>query len=84
VGGVFKTLSNISGTLGKGLATVSMDRDYINARNTNVENPRHVGQGIAMGVRDLGKGVFRGLTGVVVDPIKVRLRSHASVVPPAA
>lgn len=30
------------------------------------EKPIHVGQGIALGMRDLGIGLYKGLTGIVV------------------
>ena len=68
---MLKTSSKIPGTLGKGISLLSVDKDYVLEREQlSREKPKHVGEGFAYGVRDLGLGVFRGLTGVVTDPWK--------------
>lgn len=30
------------------------------------DKPKHVGEGVLLGMRDLGLGVFKGITGIVV------------------
>jgi hypothetical protein len=30
------------------------------------EKPKHVGEGVLYGARDLGMGIFKGVTGIVV------------------
>jgi hypothetical protein len=69
--GVFNTAAKITGSLGKGVANLSTDLDYIKERERkHREIPRHVGEGFAFGVRDLGIGLFYGITGVFVEPVK--------------
>lgn len=34
------------------------------------EQPKHVGEGLMFGVRDLGMGVFKGVTGIIHEPVK--------------
>eukprot|EP01095_Lingulamoeba_sp_RSL-Kostka_P000738 TRINITY_DN11022_c0_g1_i1.p1 TRINITY_DN11022_c0_g1~~TRINITY_DN11022_c0_g1_i1.p1 ORF type:complete len:360 (+),score=133.32 TRINITY_DN11022_c0_g1_i1:132-1211(+) len=40
------------------------------ARKAARNNNKHIIQGIGSGVKDLGTGIFDGITGVVVDPLK--------------
>jgi len=69
--GVFNTTAKITGSIGKGMANLSTDLDYLQERDVlHREHPRHVGEGFAHGVRDLGLGLFRGFTGVIVEPAK--------------
>lgn len=69
--GLFNTAAKLTGSLGHGVAKLSFDPAYRRERQLmQREKPRHFGEGIAFGVRDLGIGVFRGLTGVVHEPIK--------------
>ena len=69
--GIFNTAAKITGSIGKGVANLSTDLDYVQEREKNHrEKPRHLGEGIAYGVRDLGLGFFHGLTGVLVEPVK--------------
>ena len=66
--GIFNTASKISSSLGKGLATLSMDEAYMRERELSlgVDKPHYIGEGIALGIRDLGLGIYKGLTGIVV------------------
>jgi hypothetical protein len=69
--GIFNTAAKITGSIGKGVANLSTDLDYVQERERNHrEKPRHIGEGFAYGVRDLGLGFFHGLTGVLVEPVK--------------
>jgi len=68
--GIFNTASKISGSLGKGVATLSMDDSYIRQREmSGREKATYVGEGIALGARDLGTSVYKGLTGVMREPL---------------
>jgi len=69
--GVFNTTTKITGTMGKGIATLSRDREYLKERELlSREKPRHAAEGFAHGVRDLSVGVFKGFFGFFYDPIK--------------
>lgn len=73
--GVFNTTAKITGTLAKGLSQLTVDKDYpLMREEMSRQRPRHIGEGFAFGVRDLGLGVFQGITGVLVDPYKVTQR----------
>ena len=66
--GIFNTASKISGSLGKGLATLAMDENYLREREMRSRHkPKYIGEGIALGIRDLGVDVYHGVTGVFVS-----------------
>jgi len=68
--GIFNTASKISSSLGKGLATLSMDESYVRERElSRWEKPTNVPEGIASGARDFAIGVYKGVTGIITDPI---------------
>ena len=56
----------------EGVSNLSLDAEYMKERQErNVrEKPKHVGEGVLFGVRDLGLGVFKGVTGLVTEPVK--------------
>jgi hypothetical protein len=65
--GIFNTASKISGSVGKGLATLAMDEGYLREREIRSRyKPKTVGEGIALGIRDLSVDIYHGVTGVVV------------------
>jgi vacuolar protein sorting-associated protein 13A/C len=67
LGGAAGAFSKITGTLGKGLATLSMDKDFQKTRQKNADlKPtflQNVGQNLVM-------GVVSGVTGIVEKPIE--------------
>lgn len=67
LGGAAGALGKITGTLGKGLATLSFDKDYQNRRQKQAESKptfvKNVGQNLVM-------GFVSGITGVVEKPIE--------------
>jgi len=68
--GIFNTASKISGSLGKGLATLAMDETYIREREKRTRHKsKWIGEGIALGMRDLGVDLYNGVTGVVKEPV---------------
>ncbi|RLN51421.1 hypothetical protein BBJ29_007449 [Phytophthora kernoviae] len=69
--GAFNAASKVTGTLSEGLATLSLDREYLAARRA--QGPRkqvatHVGTGLIHGTKQLGQGIFAGVTGVLTAP----------------
>jgi hypothetical protein len=69
--GVFGAASKITGSVGKGVAILTMDDEFI-ARNSgrNQKQPKHAMAGVATGVQSLGSGLLKGVAGVVLDPMK--------------
>eukprot|EP00727_Mastigamoeba_balamuthi_P000803 m51a1_g1072 hypothetical protein (2769) ;mRNA; r:855370-865973 len=67
--GIFNSGSKLLGSLGK-IALMSLDGDYQRGHCLATKDPKHVGEGLLFGAKDFGKGVFRGFTGVVTEPIK--------------
>ena len=70
--GTFNTVSKITGAVSGGLATLTLDDEYIMQRQRTrlTERPKHVGEGLLYGAKDLGRGVVEGVTGIVTQPIK--------------
>ena len=69
--GIFTSSRSFLGTLGKGVALLSMDQDYQRGHMlAATKDPRHLGEGLLFGAKDLGAGILEGVTGVVMEPIK--------------
>eukprot|EP00727_Mastigamoeba_balamuthi_P013169 m51a1_g8475 hypothetical protein (2175) ;mRNA; r:495382-503027 len=69
--GLFNTVSKITGALGKGVATLTFDDEYVQQRRINQrKQARHVGEGALEGAKSLGMGFFHGITGVVTKPVE--------------
>jgi vacuolar protein sorting-associated protein 13A/C len=48
-----------------------MDDDYQRERAARAATQaKHAGEGIAYGFRDFGIGIYKGITGIVMEPIK--------------
>jgi len=49
-----------------------MDAEYLKQRQEKSirEKPKHAAHGVLLGARDFGMGVFKGITGIVEEPIK--------------
>lgn len=67
VSSIFMTASKISGSLGKGLAALSMDEEYQREREMRRNKPLHLGEGIAVGISELGRSLLNGISGIVVS-----------------
>jgi len=77
--GVFGAVSKITSSVGKGVAAVTMDDEFIaKQQRRNQKAPEHIGQGLVGGVKSLGSGIARGVTGIVVDPLKGAKEEGAS------
>ncbi|XP_053387649.1 intermembrane lipid transfer protein VPS13A-like isoform X4 [Mercenaria mercenaria] len=71
VGGAAGAVSRITGTLGKGLAALTLDDEYQKKRREAMnKRPANVGEGFARGGKGLVMGVFDGVTGIVRKPIE--------------
>ncbi|GMF24638.1 unnamed protein product [Phytophthora fragariaefolia] len=75
--GAFSAASKVTGTLSEGIATLSLDRKYLAERRA--QGPRkqvatHIGTGLIHGTKQLGKGIFAGVTGVITAPTQGALQ----------
>ncbi|XP_037079408.1 vacuolar protein sorting-associated protein 13-like [Pollicipes pollicipes] len=71
VGGTAGAVSRITGTLGKGIAALTLDEDYQQRRREALNRrPTDFTSGIAQSGRGLFMGVVDGVTGVVKKPLE--------------
>ncbi|KAM9764616.1 LOW QUALITY PROTEIN: intermembrane lipid transfer protein VPS13C [Menidia menidia] len=71
VGGAAGMVSKITGSVGKGLAAITMDKEYQQKRREEMNRPpRDFGDSLAKGGKGLLKGVLGGVTGIVTKPVE--------------
>jgi vacuolar protein sorting-associated protein 13A/C len=71
VGGAAGALSKITGTLGKGMAALTLDEEFKQKRREMLtKRPHDVTEAFARSGKGLVMGFFDGVTGVVTQPIK--------------
>ncbi|XP_025082324.1 vacuolar protein sorting-associated protein 13C-like [Pomacea canaliculata] len=71
VGGAAGAVSRITGTLGKGLASLTLDEEYQKKRQAQLnKRPATATEGFARGGKGLVMGVFDGVTGIVRKPVE--------------
>ncbi|KAM4592302.1 intermembrane lipid transfer protein VPS13C isoform 6-T6 [Odontesthes bonariensis] len=71
VGGAAGMVSKITGSVGKGLAAITMDKEYQQKRREEMNRPpKDFGESLAKGGKGLLKGVFGGVTGIVTKPVE--------------
>ncbi|XP_035670900.1 vacuolar protein sorting-associated protein 13C-like isoform X6 [Branchiostoma floridae] len=71
IGGTAGAVSRITGTVGKGLAALTMDDDYQQKRLQQMsKQPQSVQEGLARGGKGLLMGFVEGVTGVVTKPVE--------------
>ncbi|XP_033127425.1 vacuolar protein sorting-associated protein 13A-like [Anneissia japonica] len=71
VGGAAGAVSRITGTLGKGLAALTMDDDYKRKRQQAINRqPKTLQEGFARGGKGLVMGFVEGVSGVVTKPVQ--------------
>lgn len=76
--GTFDAASKISGTFGQGLATMSMDDHYQQIRaRARRRHVRGIREGIVQGSKELSLGVYEGVTGLVLGPVRGAQESGA-------
>ncbi|XP_015795977.1 vacuolar protein sorting-associated protein 13 [Tetranychus urticae] len=66
VGGAAGALGKITGTLGDGISTLTMDQEARRKRRERINKK----QSFAQSSKDLARGFFTGITGVVTKPMK--------------
>ena len=71
-GGLLGAASKITGSMSKAAAFLSLDDQFAREQQQRqaAQQPTDAMSGVMGGVQSLGRGVFRGVTGVVMDPIK--------------
>ena len=69
-GAILGTVGTVTGAFGKFSAQMTFDDDYQNSRERNLAGPEGVGDGLGKGMKQFGKGLFDGVTGLVMQPIK--------------
>ncbi|XP_029943561.1 vacuolar protein sorting-associated protein 13C [Salarias fasciatus] len=71
VGGAAGVVSRLTGSVGKGLAAITMDKEYQQKRREEMNRPpRDFGESLAKGGKGLLKGVVGGVTGIVTKPVE--------------
>ncbi|CAJ1049975.1 vacuolar protein sorting-associated protein 13C isoform X3 [Xyrichtys novacula] len=71
VGGAAGMVSRITGSVGKGLAAITMDKEYQQRRREEMNRaPKDFGESLAKGGKGLLKGVVGGVTGIVTKPVE--------------
>lgn len=70
--GFSDTFTKFTGSVGKGLASATMDPEFQEKRkNTRARNkPRHAGHGVAKGAASLAQGFASGFVGMIDQPRK--------------
>ena len=69
--GVLGSLEGITKSVGGGLGSLSIDDDYVRERNAlQRKKATNAVQGIEQGAKAFGKGVFDGVSGLVLKPIE--------------
>ncbi|CAF3870792.1 unnamed protein product [Adineta steineri] len=69
VGGAAGALSKITGAASQGLATLTFDENYQNARIVRKELAGHSVSGVITSGKNIGKDVLHGFTGIVKKPV---------------
>uniref|UniRef100_A0A3P9AA40 Vacuolar protein sorting 13 homolog C n=1 Tax=Esox lucius TaxID=8010 RepID=A0A3P9AA40_ESOLU len=71
VGGAAGMVSRITGSVGKGLAAITMDKEYQQKRREEMNRPpRDFGESLAKGGKGFLKGMVSGVTGIVTKPVE--------------
>lgn len=71
VSGTAGAVSRITGTLGKGVAALTMDEDYQQKRREAWNRrSRNIRESLTRGVKGVGQGIYDGVTGVILKPIE--------------
>ncbi|KAJ7994515.1 hypothetical protein DPEC_G00250280 [Dallia pectoralis] len=71
VGGAAGMVSRITGSVGKGLAAITMDKEYQQKRREEMNRPpRDFGESLAKGGKGFLKGFVGGVTGIVTKPVE--------------
>ncbi|XP_077120280.1 intermembrane lipid transfer protein VPS13C isoform X1 [Ranitomeya variabilis] len=79
VGGAAGVVSRITGSVGKGLAAITMDKEYQQKRREEMgRQPKDFGDSLAKGGKGLLRGVVGGVTGIITKPVEGAKREGAA------
>uniref|UniRef100_A0A8C5FMB7 Vacuolar protein sorting 13 homolog C n=1 Tax=Gadus morhua TaxID=8049 RepID=A0A8C5FMB7_GADMO len=79
VGGAAGMVSRITGSVGKGLAAITMDKEYQQKRREEMNRPpKDFGESLAKGGKGFLKGVVGGVTGIVTKPVEGAMKEGAA------
>ncbi|POI30227.1 hypothetical protein CIB84_006023 [Bambusicola thoracicus] len=71
VGGAAGVVSRITGSVGKGLAAITMDKEYQQKRREEMgRQPRDFSDSLAKGGKGFLRGVVGGVTGIITKPVE--------------
>ncbi|XP_074863378.1 intermembrane lipid transfer protein VPS13C isoform X3 [Carettochelys insculpta] len=71
VGGAAGVVSRITGSVGKGLAAITMDKEYQQKRREEMgRQPKDFGDSLAKGGKGFLRGIVGGVTGIVTKPVE--------------
>ncbi|KAM6308390.1 intermembrane lipid transfer protein VPS13C isoform 2-T2 [Aegotheles albertisi] len=71
VGGAAGVVSRITGSVGKGLAAITMDKEFQQKRREEMgRQPKDFGDSLAKGGKGLLRGVVGGMTGIITKPVE--------------
>ncbi|XP_062947628.1 intermembrane lipid transfer protein VPS13C isoform X2 [Cynocephalus volans] len=71
VGGAAGVVSRITGSVGKGLAAITMDKEYQQKRREEMgRQPKDLGDSLARGGKGFLRGVVGGVTGIITKPVE--------------
>ncbi|KAH0619803.1 hypothetical protein JD844_014073 [Phrynosoma platyrhinos] len=71
VGGAAGVVSRITGSVGKGLAAITMDKEYQQKRREEMgRQPKDFGGSLAKGGKGFLRGVVGGVTGIITKPVE--------------
>ncbi|XP_033612139.1 vacuolar protein sorting-associated protein 13C, partial [Fukomys damarensis] len=71
VGGAAGVVSRITGSVGKGLAAITMDKEYQQKRREEMgRQPKDFGDSLARGGKGFLLGVVDGMTGIIKKPVE--------------
>ncbi|XP_036909925.1 vacuolar protein sorting-associated protein 13C isoform X2 [Sturnira hondurensis] len=71
VGGAAGVVSRITGSVGKGLAAITLDKEYQQKRREEMgRQPKDFGDSLARGGKGFLRGVVGGVTGIITKPVE--------------
>jgi len=71
VGGLAGAASKITGSVGRGIAVLTLDEDFQRRRQEAINRrPQNFVENMVCGVENLGSGLYEGVTGVVTKPLE--------------
>ncbi|KAM8783626.1 intermembrane lipid transfer protein VPS13C isoform 3-T3 [Rhynchonycteris naso] len=79
VGGAAGVVSRITGSVGKGLAAITLDKEYQQKRREEMgRQPKDFGDSLARGGKGFLRGVVGGVTGIITKPVEGAMKEGAA------